>query len=193
MRLPAFCLAVLTGVCVARAARGGPQATLICVAPDGNDTWSGSLEKPNEEGTDGPFRTIHRAQREARRLNPRRVGPWQIGILIRGRHFLGEPLVIRPEDSGGDRCPVAYFGRGKPLGTVPLRTWVTVAIECGLGSQADGRYRLTLTVPGEKPVERRLACGSARFRRLAWLGLVSLAAEKMAFCLDNLRLNLVDQ
>jgi len=87
----------------------------------------------------------------------------------------------------------ALVANGKPLGTVPLGTWVTVAIECGLGSQADGRYRLTLTVPGEKPVERRLACGSARFRRLAWLGFVSLAAEKTTFYLDSLRLNLVDR
>ena len=96
MRVSALCLAILSGLCAARAARGGPQATLICVAPDGNDTWSGSLEKPNEEGTDGPFRTIQRAQRKARELNPRRMGPWQISILVRGRHFLDEPLVLRP-------------------------------------------------------------------------------------------------
>ena len=99
---------------VVLAADAGPQATLIYVAPDGNDAWSGSLEKPNEEGTDGPFRTIQRAQRQARELNPRRMGPWQVSILIRGRHFLDEPLVLRPEDSGGERCPVAYFSHGNP-------------------------------------------------------------------------------
>ena len=38
------------------------------VAPDGNDSWSGTLAAPNTDRTDGPFASISRAQDAVRTL-----------------------------------------------------------------------------------------------------------------------------
>lgn len=34
------------------------------VATNGNDSWSGTLEAPNSDKTDGPFASIERAQKD---------------------------------------------------------------------------------------------------------------------------------
>ncbi|MBC7319561.1 right-handed parallel beta-helix repeat-containing protein, partial [bacterium] len=93
------------------------------VAPNGNDNWSGKLPEPNEEGTDGPFATLKRAQEAVRRLKEevfqekrrppeaRYIGSSHkygkgkdIVVLIRGGYYLlEEPLYFGPED-GGERC-----------------------------------------------------------------------------------------
>ncbi|MDO4629397.1 MAG: hypothetical protein Q4C70_09460, partial [Planctomycetia bacterium] len=46
----------------ARIARNGD----FFVAKNGNDTWSGTLAEPNENGTDGPFATLDRAKTAVR-------------------------------------------------------------------------------------------------------------------------------
>jgi hypothetical protein len=38
------------------------------VAPDGDDSWSGTIPVPNRQKTDGPFATIGRAQVAVRQL-----------------------------------------------------------------------------------------------------------------------------
>ena len=38
------------------------------VATDGNDGWSGKLESPNADKTDGPFATLARARDAVREL-----------------------------------------------------------------------------------------------------------------------------
>jgi hypothetical protein len=93
------------------------------VAPNGNDAWSGRLPEPNEEGTDGPFATLKRAQEAVRVLKrevyqekkrpaeARYIGSSHkygrgkdILVLIRGGYYLlEEPLYFGPED-GGERC-----------------------------------------------------------------------------------------
>src|SRR5580692_11133998 len=40
---------------------GNPTADFF-VAPDGNDSWSGTLPAPNNQHTDGPFASVARAQ-----------------------------------------------------------------------------------------------------------------------------------
>lgn len=92
------------------------------VATDGNDAWSGTLETPNNNNTDGPFATIKRAQQAVRVLkaavfkpkkdpvetrwigSPHKLGKGKdIAVLIRdGYYSLKEPLVFNPED-GGER------------------------------------------------------------------------------------------
>jgi hypothetical protein len=49
---------------------GTTQGVDFIVATNGNDAWSGKLENPNPEGTDGPFATLQRANES-----------WWIGIL----------------------------------------------------------------------------------------------------------------
>ena len=42
-------------------AEAGQKADLY-VATDGNDGWTGTLESPNADATDGPFATLARAR-----------------------------------------------------------------------------------------------------------------------------------
>ena len=103
-----------------------------------------------------------------------------------------QPYHVGPSiqiDAGG-----ALLANGTRVATVPFGTWVRIQIACGLGKKTSGAYDLTVTLPGEAPKAfRRLACGSARFRSLEWLGFVSNAADKTVFYLDNIGLDLVDQ
>jgi len=78
---------------------------------------------------------------------------------------------------------------GQLLRTVPLEEWFHVEVVCGLGTQATGTYDLTVTVPGEEPQTfPEQPCGDPKFKRLHWLGFVSLATEETAFYLDNVKL-----
>ena len=92
------------------------------VSPTGNDSWSGTLAKPNGAGTDGPFATIQRAQKAVRELKAKVYLPKgepidalyvgtsypygkgkDIVVFIReGFYTLNAPLVFTPED-GGER------------------------------------------------------------------------------------------
>ena len=79
---------------------------------------------------------------------------------------------------------------GRPLANVPIGAWIHVEIVCDLGKDASGTDDLTLTLP-EEPSQtfRRLPWGSDRFKRLEWLGFVSVAADKAVFFLDNVKLD----
>jgi len=78
---------------------------------------------------------------------------------------------------------------GRPLVKVPIGQWIHVELTCSLGTGADGKYRLVVTNLDQPPQTfTSLTCGSAEFKRLEWLGFVSLASDKTAFYLDNLKL-----
>lgn len=79
------------------------------VAPNGNDAWSGALETPNADGTDGPFATIAAARDAIRGLDAAKRAETPIRVLIReGNYHLAEPLVFGPEDSGTVSAPISY-------------------------------------------------------------------------------------
>lgn len=81
------------------------------------------------------------------------------------------------------------LAHGQLLRTVPLGEWFHVEVVCGLGTQATGTYDLTVTVPGEDPQTfLEQPCGDLEFKRLHWLGFVSLATEEAVFYLDNVKL-----
>ncbi|MHC1769944.1 MAG: PDZ domain-containing protein [Verrucomicrobiia bacterium] len=82
-------LAILVLVSISFGVLGQPY----CVAPAGNDANPGTLEKP--------FATLRRAQ-QAVRQKPGSV--WLRG----GTHYLAEPLVFTPLDSGTEAAPVVY-------------------------------------------------------------------------------------
>jgi parallel beta-helix repeat protein len=90
---------------------GDPQtAADLYVAPNGDDTWSGTLPAPNAAGTDGPLATLGRARdalRALRGADGQRPGPRT--VLVRGgRYYLAEALVLGPADSGTQQCPVTW-------------------------------------------------------------------------------------
>lgn len=96
------------------------------VAVEGNDQWSGRLPAANSARTDGPFHTLDRARLALRRLkqDPRA----ELTVMVRGgTHFLSQPLVLSPEDSGTPQRPVRYlaFPGEKPVisGGRPIAPW----------------------------------------------------------------------
>ena len=92
------------------------------VSPVGNDSWSGTLDAPNQSHTDGPFATLDRAQKAVRELKSKVYMPKgkaidarysgssypygkgkDIVVFIRnGFYSLSESLVFTPQD-GGER------------------------------------------------------------------------------------------
>jgi hypothetical protein len=92
---------------------GSPTADFF-VAPDGKDSWSGTLPAPNSANTDGPFASIARAQIAVRKLiqsNPRRP----IIVMLRvGVYYLPlsptspGTLNFTASDSGTSQMPVIW-------------------------------------------------------------------------------------
>lgn len=79
------------------------------VSPSGNDAWSGTLPEPNTDRTDGPFRTITRARDAIRGLKTAARINRPMTVCFRdGAHFLSEPFVLKPVDSGTRENPVTY-------------------------------------------------------------------------------------
>lgn len=58
------------------------------VAPNGNNNWSGTLETPNKNKTDGPFATIQRAQDAVRELKSKIYKPKEKAV---DKRFRGSP------------------------------------------------------------------------------------------------------
>jgi len=71
------------------------------VSSQGNNAWSGHRATPNRRKTDGPFATIHAAQKAVRNLRLRDRSSGTVRVRLRGGvHFLKKPLVLTPRDSG---------------------------------------------------------------------------------------------
>jgi len=98
-------LLLMVGVCAAAPLK-------LYVATDGQDTWSGRIERPNADRTDGPLASVVEARDRLRAL---RVGgglPDGARVQIaEGVYRLAEPLLFGPLDSGtDDAAPVTYAG-----------------------------------------------------------------------------------
>jgi len=69
------------------------QTRILYVAPNGDDSWSGRLDRPNRARTDGPLRTLYRALQRVLESEP---APTEIR-LRGGVYFLHAPVHITPE------------------------------------------------------------------------------------------------
>jgi len=87
----------------------------IYVSPQGNDSWTGSAASAS--GTDGPVRSLARAQALARAQSAQARAPIRVTIAP-GTYYLGAPLVFTPADSGTAEAPVSY--EAATAGTVTL-------------------------------------------------------------------------
>jgi hypothetical protein len=98
----------LLGVTMAISAESG-SAAVFYVAPNGNDSWSGRLAKPNAQRTDGPVASLAGARDAVRRL--KREGslrePVRV-IVAAGTYPITEAVVFTPEDGGTRECPITY-------------------------------------------------------------------------------------
>ena len=91
------------------AAAMGADAIELHVAPNGDDAWSGRLDQPNADRSDGPLASLEGARDALRKarggkapLEPARV------VVAEGRYALTRPLVLGPEDGGTEQVPVQY-------------------------------------------------------------------------------------
>ena len=89
--------------------QGSAPATtsLFYVAPNGNDSWSGTLAAPNPAGTDGPFATFDHARAALRKLN--KSGLAQLVVEFRGgTYFLSSTEMLNAADSGSAATEIVY-------------------------------------------------------------------------------------
>lgn len=98
-------LAIILMVVMVAAWTVTANAVELYVSLNGNDAWSGRRAEPNAERSDGPFATLHRAREAVRRFKATDA----VTVLVRGgTHFLPQPLVLEPEDSGTRERPVVW-------------------------------------------------------------------------------------
>ena len=77
------------------------MATDYYVNPNGNDSWSGSLQLPNAKLNDGPFKTLERAKQTIRNLKNTNTFNDKVTVNIAtGRYYLSQPLRFTSMDSG---------------------------------------------------------------------------------------------
>ncbi len=86
-----------------------PAVTAYYVAPGGNDTWSGTRSSENQNGTDGPFATLSRAQKAVRALRrDNKVGGGVTVYLRGGVYTMVESLEFTMDDSGTPGVPIVW-------------------------------------------------------------------------------------
>lgn len=109
---------ILTGVLALPAFSAG---LTVYVSPQGDDGWSGRIEQPNAQRTDGPVATLGRARDVVRQMKSTAGGRGTMTVLVAdGQYRMAEPLVLTPEDSGvtyqaaSGAHPV--FSGGRPIG-----------------------------------------------------------------------------
>lgn len=76
----------------------------------------------------------------------------------------------------------------KPVLDLPVDQWFHVEVSAQVGSNATGKWKLTLTLPGTQAQSFEFATGSPKFANLTWVGFSSSAQAKTVFYLDNLKL-----
>lgn len=97
-------------LCAWLASVGGPaSATVLHVATNGNDSWSGTLPKPNATKSDGPLASLPGARDAIRKLKASGLNaPVQV-MISGGAYRLTAPFVLQPEDSGTEQFPITYL------------------------------------------------------------------------------------
>lgn len=83
----------------------------------------------------------------------------------------------------------ALMAAGRKVAQLPAGKWVHFEIACGLGTAANGKWDLAVTLPGQAPIALKgLPCNPA-FRELRWYGFTADADAAGVFYLDNLHLD----
>jgi hypothetical protein len=114
---------------------GGGSANFY-VATYGDDSWSGTLDCPNEQNTDGPFASIARAQEAVRSIHVNAGAA--ITVMVRnGTYYLplsptdAGTLNFTNSDSGSSSAPIIwenYPGETPVLsGGLPVTGWTNVS------------------------------------------------------------------
>jgi hypothetical protein len=85
------------------------SAVTLYVSPKGSDSWSGRLDQPNSQKTDGPKASLAGARGAIRQLKSKGplTAPVDV-IILPGTYTLTEPFILTPQDSGTKKCPITY-------------------------------------------------------------------------------------
>jgi uncharacterized protein (TIGR03437 family) len=100
------------------------------VAPNGNDSWSGTLPAPNGTNSDGPFASFDRARAAVQALN--KSGLNQVTVQFRnGTYYLPATEQLTAADSGTASTPIVYQnypGESPAIsGGVRVQNWTNVS------------------------------------------------------------------
>jgi hypothetical protein len=85
------------------------RAMNLYVSPEGSDSWSGKLARPNAGRTDGPLASLAGARDAIRHLKSQQQLAEPVHVIIAdGTYPLAEPFVLTPQDSGTESDPISY-------------------------------------------------------------------------------------
>lgn len=148
-----ICLLILL---TANAGNAAETEADFYVSVGGSDNWSGTLDAPNAQKTDGPFATLLRARDAVRELKKQKTT--DIVVLVReGTYQLSRTVVFGLEDSGVGESTITYAA-------YPGETPVFSS-----GRKIDGWEKVTGELPDLPEVAREkvlIANTSARFLTL---------------------------
>jgi parallel beta-helix repeat protein len=142
-KLKLFLVVALTAICSYSFAKTTGVKADFFLSPQGSDNWSGTLDIPNAQGTDGPFATLDRARNAVRELKKGRTE--DIVVLVReGTYQLKETVVFGLEDSGEGESIITYaaYPGEKPVFSsgLQIKGWEKVTTELpGLPEEAKGK------------------------------------------------------
>jgi hypothetical protein len=128
------------------------------VAVDGNDSWSGTLPAPNAAGSDGPFKTLTKAQTAVQGVSRTgRTTPIQV-VVRGGTYTLTAPWTFAAADAGTAAVPIVYAAYP---GETPVISGGTQL--GGWTSPSSGTWTTT-TLPASAAFEQLWVDGVRRYR-----------------------------
>ncbi len=114
-----------------------------------------------------------------------RIGPG-VKINYEWRDWRASPYTVGPRFTiEGD----ALHASGRRLVELPIDEWVHVRVVAPVGKEHNGKWHLTVTLPGATVRRfRGLSFGHQAFEQLTWIGFTSNATQKTVFHLDNIHI-----
>lgn len=155
------------------------------VATDGCDDWSGTLQTPNPEGTDGPFATLARARDGVRERIAEGLERDVLVHLRGGLYEVPETVEFGPQDSPGERFSVTYaaYPDERPVlsAAAPVTGWRRPDLEdlpTGLSEEAACNVYVAAVGEGDLPERfHALYDGEERLPRARCRGFVPREPE----------------
>jgi uncharacterized protein (TIGR03437 family) len=159
------------GTLLAMTGTAPPTSVTYYVAPNGDDSWSGTLASPNAAGTDGPFATLDHARAAVQTLN--KAGLTQITVQVRaGTYYLPSTIQFTAADSGSPSLNITYqnYPGESPVisGGVRLTNWTNTGGNAWKTTlPASTQYFENLFYNGERRLRPRLGGYLGTYYRVA--------------------------
>lgn len=158
------------------AAAGGKRSVKVADAPGLSQSYNPHLVFSGVNYESGPVLNTFEL-----RIEPESIVQFEWRDYSEGEYKTGPQFRIQ-----NGRLQV---GEGRTV-TLPVDKWVKFELAATLGKPGKVDWALRLTIPGQPPrVFRDLAPGRPEFKKLTWVGFMSLATKKTTFYLDNFTLS----